>query len=111
MPDFAHKGTVPCTVPVVVGTKERRKERGSKGKFVCVFRGSTKFKASDLTFISGKGQMKRESVNCRSFFLLKCSVQLNAFCLLLIRYFCLFVSKAAILLLQGYSVVVFWSWQ
>lgn len=47
MPDFAHKGTVPCTVPVVVGTKERRKERGSKGKFVCVFRGSTKFKASD----------------------------------------------------------------
>lgn len=55
MPDFAHKGTVPCTVPVVVGTKERRKERGSKGKFICVFRGSTKFKASDLTFISGKG--------------------------------------------------------
>ena len=90
MPDFAHKGTVPCTMPGVVGTKERRKEGGSKGKFVCVFKGSTKFKASDLTFFSGKGQKTRESVNCRSLFLLKCSVQLNSFCLLLRRDFCLF---------------------
>lgn len=49
---------LPCILPSVVGTKERRKEGGSKGNFVCVFRTSTNFKTLDLTFIPEKD--KRE---------------------------------------------------
>lgn len=43
----------------VVGIKERWKKGKSKGKFICMFRSSTNFKASDLTFGTEKEQNKR----------------------------------------------------
>lgn len=49
---------LPWILPSVVGTKEKRKEGGSKGNFVCVLRSSTNFKTLALTFIAKKDKIK-----------------------------------------------------
>ena len=58
---------------------EGKKKGRMEQRKICVFRGSTNFKASGITCITGKGEKKRESMDCRSSFLLKYSVQLNTF--------------------------------